>query len=122
MLFKSVVKTCSVLLIAGMVLSCSSNDNFNPETAEIVGEEEAELTFPPNVPPPIDRDHATKLIVNMEVIEEEKRLADGITYTMWTFGGEVPGKFIRAREGDMIEFHLKIIRIINCLIISICMP
>jgi nitrite reductase (NO-forming) len=35
-----------------------------------------------------------------------KRLADGVTYTFWTFGGNVPGKFIRIREGDLVEFHL----------------
>jgi len=90
-----------------LMAGCIGEGNFDPETAEIIGEEEAELTLPPKVPPPIDRDHATKLIVNMEVIEEEMRLADGVTYTKWTFGGSVPGKFIRAREGDMIEFHLQ---------------
>ncbi|MDZ7772178.1 MAG: copper-containing nitrite reductase [Balneolaceae bacterium] len=97
---------CAIVLIATLA-GCSAGDDFNPETAEIVGEETAELTLPPNVPPPIDRDHATKLIVEMEVVEQEMRLADGVTYTMWTFGGDVPGKFIRAREGDMIEFHLR---------------
>lgn len=98
-----VIICLTFLIIAG----CSETSEFNPETAEIVGEEEATLTLPPNVPPPIDRDHATKLIVNMEVVEKEMRLADGVTYMMWTFGGSVPGKFIRAREGDMIEFHLQ---------------
>lgn len=106
-LHKQIVKWWVILLIVGLFPGCSADDEFDPETAEIVGEETAELTLPPNVPPPIDRDHATKLIVNMEVTEEEMRLADGVTYTMWTFGGEVPGKFIRAREGDMIEFHLQ---------------
>ena len=64
------------------------------------------LTDAPNVPPPIHRDHATKVIVNLEVREVEKRLADGVRYTFWTFGGQVPGKFIRIREGDEVEFHL----------------
>lgn len=104
---KKVLHIGSILLIITVFLGCSNGDDFDPETAEIVGEETAELTLPPNVPRPIDRDHATKLIVNMEVTEEEMRLADGVTYTMWTFGGDVPGKFIRAREGDMIEFHLQ---------------
>ncbi|MFN2372498.1 MAG: copper-containing nitrite reductase [Cyclonatronaceae bacterium] len=97
--------------IIGIVIcitaGCSENSKFDPVTAEIIGEEEAVLTLPPNVPPPIDRNHATKLIVKMEVIEQEMRLADGVSYMMWTFGGSVPGKFIRAREGDMIEFHLQ---------------
>ncbi len=34
------------------------------------------------------------------------RLADGVEYTFWSFGGVVPGNFIRVREGDEIEFHL----------------
>lgn len=91
-----------------IMMGCSSGeDDFNPETAEIVGEQKAELTLPPNVPPPIERDNATKMIVHLEVVEKEMQLTDGVDYTMWTFGGSVPGKFIRVREGDMVEFHLK---------------
>jgi nitrite reductase (NO-forming) len=46
------------------------------------------------------------VLVNLEVKEQEARLADGVSYTFWTFGGKVPGKFIRIREGDLVEFHL----------------
>ena len=74
---------------------------------EIVGEEKAVLTAAPNVPPPITRTHATKVIVELESSEIVKRLADGVDYTFWTFGGDVPGHFIRVREGDRVEFHLK---------------
>lgn len=74
---------------------------------EIVGEEKAVLTIAPNVPPPIQRKHATKVRVDLEVKEIVKRMADGVDYLFWTFGGEVPGLFIRVREGDMVEFHLK---------------
>ena len=73
---------------------------------EVTGEEKAVLTSPPMVPPPITRKHPTKLIVNLEVIEKVKRMADGVDYLFWTFGGDVPGSFIRVREGDLIEFHL----------------
>jgi hypothetical protein len=41
-----------------------------------------------------------------ETRELVRRLADGVDYTFWTFRGEVPGKFIRAREGDVVEFTL----------------
>src|SRR5262245_20064838 len=58
---------------------------------EVVGEEIAVLTAAPNVPPPIKRQHATKVIVRLEVKEVVKRLADGVDYLFWTFGGEVPG-------------------------------
>ncbi len=34
------------------------------------------------------------------------QLADGVEYIMWTFGGSVPGKFIRVREGDLVEVRL----------------
>ena len=73
---------------------------------KIVGEEVAVLTEAPNVPPPITRKHATKVIVNLEMSEKKMQLADGVEYTMWTFGGSVPGKFIRVREGDLVELRL----------------
>jgi len=72
----------------------------------VVGEEKAILTDAPNVPPAITRKNATKVIVHLEVKEVEGRLADGVQYTFWTFGGKVPGKFIRVREGDLVEMHL----------------
>ncbi len=70
------------------------------------GEEEAVLTSPPHVPPPITRNHPTHVTVRMEVKEEVGRLADGVEYTFWTFGGTVPGSFIRVRVGDEVTFHL----------------
>lgn len=97
----------AVVLLAG----CSKvPNNFEPKALsenQIKGEEVAVLTAPPHVPPPITRNHPTKLIVNLEVIEHVAEIADGVDYTFWTFGGTVPGSFIRTRVGDMVEFHLK---------------
>ena len=45
-------------------------------------------------------------MVNLEVREFIGKLADGVEYTYWTYGGTVPGSFIRVREGDVVEFHL----------------
>lgn len=73
----------------------------------VQGEEIAVLTQAPKVPPPITRKHATKVIVKLEVREVVKQLNDGAEYLFWTFGGEVPGSFIRIREGDHVEFHLQ---------------
>jgi nitrite reductase (NO-forming) len=67
----------------------------------------AVLTSPPNVPPPIERKTPARVIVNLEVKEVKKEIADGVTYDFWTFGGTVPGSFIRVREGDTVEVHLK---------------
>jgi nitrite reductase (NO-forming) len=74
---------------------------------KVDGQEIAILTSAPNVPPPITRDHPTKVIVNLDIVEKTMRLADSVEYTMWTFGGSVPGSFIRVREGDLVELHLK---------------
>ncbi|MCF7687508.1 MAG: nitrite reductase, copper-containing [Cephaloticoccus sp.] len=68
--------------------------------------EQAILTAPPHVPPPIARKHAARVVVNLEVREYIGKLSDGVEYTFWTFGGTVPGSFIRVREGDLVEFHL----------------
>lgn len=73
---------------------------------EIKGEEIAILTAPPMVPPPIERKHATKVVVKLEVVEKVMRMTDGVDYTFWTYGGTVPGSFIRVRQGDFVEFEL----------------
>lgn len=69
-------------------------------------EEKAVLTEPPMVPPPITRTAPAKVLVELEVVEKVMKLADGVDYTFWTFGGTVPGRFIRIREGDTVEFWL----------------
>jgi nitrite reductase (NO-forming) len=71
------------------------------------GEEVAVLTAPPHVPAPLGRRHATTVKVELEVIEKVMEIAPGVEYEFWTFGGTVPGSFIRVREGDMVEFTLK---------------
>ncbi len=70
------------------------------------GEEIAVLTHAPEVPAPITRKYATKVVVHLEVKEVVKELAPGVQYNFWTFGGNVPGQFIRVREGDLVEFNL----------------
>ncbi len=67
----------------------------------------AVLTSPPNVPPPTGRNYPAKVIVDLEVVEKEMQISEGVSYTFWTFGGTVPGSFIRVRQGDTVEFHLK---------------
>src|SRR5690606_16383801 len=67
----------------------------------------APLTQAPEVPPRIFRDKPAHVVVDLEVIEIEKEIAPGTSYMVWTFGGQVPGKFIRVRQGDVVELHLK---------------
>ncbi len=103
--------TVILLSLLGSLISCYAETEVRSEEAvklppDIRGEENAVLTDPPNVPPPITRKHPTKIVVKMEVIEKTMRMSDGVDYTFWTFGGCVPGKFIRVRQGDFVEFHL----------------
>lgn len=74
---------------------------------ELKGEEVAQLTSAPNVPAPIERNYAARVKVELEMVETTTELANGVEYNVWTFGGEVPGKFIRVREGDLVEFTLQ---------------
>ena len=77
-----------------------------PSWAEDLPVENAILTDPPHVPPVITRTSPAKVVINLEVKEFEGELADGVKYTFWSFGGTVPGKFIRVREGDVVELNL----------------
>ena len=102
------------LAFAGLGLTAFSSRNAKGpapipmrKVPEIKGEEVAKLTPPPFVPPPIERNYAARVIVDLEVIEKEIELADGVTYRAWTFGGTIPGSFIRVREGDRVVFRLK---------------
>jgi nitrite reductase (NO-forming) len=97
-----IVAAAAVLLWPG----CRRASDGTQGAGGVQGEETAVLTDAPTVPPPITRRTATKVKVNLEVREVTKRLADGVEYAFWTFGGSVPGKFIRVREGDQVEFTL----------------
>lgn len=62
---------------------------------------------PTDLPAPLAIREPQTVRVDLETIEVEGQLADGTTFTYWTFNGAVPGPFIRVRVGDTIEVHLK---------------
>jgi nitrite reductase (NO-forming) len=76
--------------------------------AAISGPRSAEsiVADPAGLPEPIGDRAPTTVQVELETIELEGQLADGTTYTYWTFGGTVPGPMIRVREGDSVELTL----------------
>ncbi|MDN5199743.1 copper-containing nitrite reductase [Fulvivirgaceae bacterium BMA10] len=99
-----------VLIVCAFFIAACSNQQQSETPADqiqVAGTMDAELTAPPNVPLPVRNREAKKLIVNMEVLEKEGEMTDGVSYVYWTFGGSVPGSFIRTRVGDEVEFHLK---------------
>ena len=73
----------------------------------IHGEEIAQVVAPPMVPAPITREYATKVLVTLDIQEKRMQIADGVDYDFWTFGGTVPGNFIRVREGDEVQLTLR---------------
>lgn len=62
---------------------------------------------PADLPAPLESREPQTVRVDLEAIEVEGQLADGTTFTYWTFNGAVPGPFIRVRVGDTIEVHMK---------------
>ena len=62
---------------------------------------------PTDLPAPLEAREPTTVVINLEAIEVEGQLADGTTFTYWTFNNAVPGPFFRVRLGDTIEVHMK---------------
>ena len=91
----------------GLSFPSLANHSTSHASADSLPVIQAQLTAPPLVPAPITRTTPAKVVVELEMIEKEMQLADGVTYNFWTFGGTVPGSFIRIREGDTVEFKLK---------------
>ena len=62
---------------------------------------------PTDLPAPLAIREPKTVRVDLESVEVEGQLADGTTFTYWTFNGAVPGPFIRVRVGDTLEVHMK---------------
>jgi len=84
----------------------AKNNTGADDTTAVTGEYNPVLTFAPNVPEARDNAAPKKVMVEIEVVEKVMKLADGVDYTFWTFGGKVPGPFIRVQEGDEVELRL----------------
>ena len=121
MIKRSTKKTLqtSILTLGLAALACQDPPNTSVErlrlappapsaTSELSDQQViATLTSPPHVPPPTNRTKPAHVVVNLTVKEVVMPMADGTRYTYWTFGGTVPGSFIRVRQGDLVEFHLQ---------------
>jgi copper-containing nitrite reductase len=62
---------------------------------------------PIDLPAPLPIREPQIVRIDLEAVEVEGQLADGTTFTYWTFNGAVPGPFLRVRIGDTLEVHLK---------------
>ena len=110
--FSACLTSGALCLSMLLTMSAHAADNKNSKSTGDFGPPQgpaihAVLTSPPFVPPPIKRKYPAKVIVELEVVEKEMAISEGVKYMFWTFGGTVPGSFIRVRQGDTVEFHLK---------------
>ena len=104
-----VIAVVATIVVAGSAAAqmWATGEKAKPSAAPVaLAEVQAIMTAPPLVPPPIDRPGNAKVIVKLDTTEVKGTLADGVQYTFWTFGGTVPGPFVRVRLGDLVQLRL----------------
>lgn len=62
---------------------------------------------PLDVPDPVDWDDPRRHELEIQSEELVAEIEDGTTYDFMTFGGQIPGPFIRARRGDTIHLTFR---------------
>jgi nitrite reductase (NO-forming) len=104
----ALVLLAAVGMLGVAAVACDSADKERKISTTLPTKVEvATLVQPPYVPAPITRKETALVKVELEVVEKVGRLADGVEYKYWAFGGTVPGPMIRVREGDVVELTLK---------------
>jgi len=93
----------SLLIVAVGFFQTAEGAQVHPKPDTVV---QAVLVAPPNVPPPPTWNQPALVKVALEVTQRKGRLADGVEFEFWTFGGTVPAPMIRVREGDTVELQL----------------
>lgn len=58
---------------------------------------------PTDIPAPIDRDEPATVEVTLRTEEVTAEIEDGVTFDFMTYNGQVPGPFVRVRQGDTVD-------------------
>lgn len=75
--------------------------------ASDAGDKAADLSHPPtDIPPAIGDRPPRDVSVDLHTTEKTGHLADGTRYKFWTFNDQVPGPFLRVRQGDRVTVNL----------------
>lgn len=86
------------------VLGCDrlSSNKDTPETNP--------TTFAPAVPPPITRTKPAPVVINLSTLEEERPLADGVTYEFWSHNGHAQALTdkgsLNAKAGETVRLYV----------------
>ncbi|HEY9662667.1 MAG TPA: copper-containing nitrite reductase [Allocoleopsis sp.] len=81
----------------------------NPNTAQVSTKTDGIniIQSPTDIPKPIGNRNPQLVRVRLETTEVQGQLADGTSYTYWTYNSKVPGPFVRVRVGDTVELRMK---------------
>lgn len=109
----------AILLIAVLATGCpnrtspSKNPNQNqsqnkprpeqPETARKTEPNPARTPYDAALKPAAAEKTVT---VNLEAVEKTMEIAPGVQYNAWTYNGNIPGPFLRVKEGTEVRFTL----------------
>ena len=91
-----------VLAIAGLGAAFSSGCRKSEAQVPL----QSSVAFAPHVPAPITRRSPAEVFVELDSRIQDIALAPGVLYRAWTFNGEVPGPFIRARVEDTLKIGI----------------
>ena len=105
--FAWALRALSAVLLLAALSGCQKGTETQSGSMEPQQTITADLTYAPNVPPPVTRRSPARVIVNLVSEEKTGELAPGVSYNFWMYNGHVPGPFIRVRVGDTLEVHLK---------------
>jgi len=84
----------------GQVAALPTAGPANPNAVSVVHS-------PIDIPAPVGDRGPTNVRIDLVAKEVSGLLADGTTYSYFTFNGTVPGPMLRVRVGDTVELHLK---------------
>ena len=96
---------CRPLIFLGLTAAFISVCPSPSLAAEKWMREKAILTYAPEVPPPITRRKPAVVEIHLDSSPLEAEIGSDVKYLFWAFNGHVPGPFIRARVGDILEVH-----------------
>jgi nitrite reductase (NO-forming) len=96
-----------IIVFGGALAYFSFNESFKKITAVTVEDISHSVD---DLPPQINRDYSKRVSVNLEMVSVVAEFDDGKTYEYWTFNKQVPGPFIRVREGDTVDITLTHLR------------
>ena len=90
------------ILLGALLLFCQLTAYLPAQEAKT---EIAQLTFAPNVPPPIIRKEPAVIKAYLNAANVTAGIAPRLRYVFWTFNGHTPAPFIRTRQGDTLQME-----------------